>query len=81
MLFGEDEIKDYNWEEGRQYRSPADSRSELKPDNETEVQAEKCNKKKYQYRDPGVQGSYTYGVLILQLRKQKESILVDKIFI
>jgi hypothetical protein len=32
MMFGENEIKDHNWEEGRQYRPPADSRSELKPD-------------------------------------------------
>jgi hypothetical protein len=32
MLFGKNEIKDYNWEEGMQYRLPADSRSELKLD-------------------------------------------------
>ena len=31
MLFGEKEIKDYHWEEGRQYQLPANSRSELKP--------------------------------------------------
>jgi hypothetical protein len=32
MLFGENKIKDYHREEGRQYRPLADSRSKLKLD-------------------------------------------------
>ena len=32
MLFGENKINDYNWEEGMQYWLPVDSKSELKSD-------------------------------------------------